>query len=101
MENKPVEIIISNSEEPSLNERLRSVKSIEYIGWEDKIEIEMQSGASVIIPLTMISEFDKATYDMLQNNLIVSSGGDAISLRELDVDISVTGLLMDVFGLRS
>jgi hypothetical protein len=59
----------------------------------------MRSGVRVQIPLHLIDELTSVPANVLQNGLEVAIGGDAISVRSRDVDIAVSGLLRDIFGL--
>jgi hypothetical protein len=64
------------------------------------IELYLRSGIIVQIPRSLVLELASASEDALQDELTVAVGGDAISLRSLDVDISVSGLLRDLFGFN-
>jgi len=57
----------------------------------------MRSGATVTVPLVAIAEFRGASAAQLLE-VRLASGGAALEHRGLDIDISVPGLLRDVFG---
>ena len=59
----------------------------------------MQSGVRVQIPLRLIDELADVPADVLRDALSLAIGGDAISVRSLDVDIAIPRLLRDIVGL--
>jgi hypothetical protein len=83
------------------NERayLASATEVTYRRQDESIELRMQSGVRVQIPRHLIDELADVPADVLQNGLELAIGGDAISVRSLDVDIALPGLLRDIFGL--
>ncbi len=83
------------------NERtyLASASEVTYRSQDESIELHMRSGVRVQIPLHLIDELTSVPANVLQNGLEVAIGGDAISVRSRDVDIAVSGLLRDIFGL--
>jgi hypothetical protein len=83
------------------NERayLASATAVTYRGQDESIELHMQSGVRVQIPRHLIDELADVPADVLCDDLRLAIGGDAISVRSLDVDIAISGLLRDIFGL--
>lgn len=70
---------------------------VRYDATSDRIVMTLRSGALVAIPATQIHEFAQATAQQLAK-VRASRFGDAVELPELDVDISVAGLLRDLAG---
>ena len=83
------------------NERayLASATEVTYRGQDESIELHLQSGVRVQIPRRLIDELADVPSDVLRDDLRLAIGGDAISVRSLDVDIAIPGLLRDIFGL--
>jgi len=80
---------------------LAGAANVEYMATEDALLIHMNSGAVVQIPRRFVDEISTAPQKTLQSELVVGVGGDVISVRSLDVDVSIVGLLRDVFGFNS
>jgi hypothetical protein len=78
---------------------LASAIDVTYRGQDESIELQMQSGVRVQIPLRLIDELADVPAGMLHDGLGLAVAGDAISVRSLDVDIAIPGLLRDIFGL--
>jgi hypothetical protein len=57
----------------------------------------MRSGVALTVPFAAIHEFDYATREQLREVTLVAGGG-AIEHRGLDVDMSVPGIIREVFG---
>ena len=94
---------------PSLTERLERQReqdriasrqyavALRYDKRKRAFHFSLRSGAAVSIPVSEISEFAHATRAQLGDVRLVPTG-EAIEQRELDIDLSVPGLLRDVFG---
>ena len=78
---------------------LASASEVRYQPDVAAIELLMQSGAAVQIPLKLIDELAGATPEALRE-VSLAVGGDAISVPSMDVDIAIPGLIRDVFGLN-
>jgi hypothetical protein len=83
------------------NERayLASATEVSYRYQDESIELHMQSGVCVQIPRRLVDELADVPADTLRDDLRLAIGGDAISVRSLDIDIAIAGLLRDIFGL--
>jgi len=63
----------------------------------DRLDITFRSGVSVSLPRRRIRELIGARKSRLAG-IEIQPGGDGLSFRALDVDISVPGLIADEFG---
>ncbi len=79
---------------------LTSASNVKYSRKDNTIHLLMRSGVALDIPLRLIDEIAEAPENALQDDLTLAIGGDAISLRSLDVDISIPGLLRDLLGFN-
>lgn len=68
-----------------------------YDSESDTLELVMRSGIAVRLPRKQISELRNAKPSSLAN-VEIQPGGDGITVRDIDVDIFVPGLLADEFG---
>jgi hypothetical protein len=73
--------------------------AVTYRDQDESIELRLQSGVRVQIPRHLIDELADAPASALQDGVRLAIGGDAISVRSLDVDIAISGLLRDILGL--
>lgn len=78
---------------------LASATKVTFSPQDESIELQMQSGVNVRIPRRLVGELANVPADVLCNGLRLAIGGDAISVRSLDIDIAIPGLLRDIFGL--
>ena len=77
-----------------------SALGIRYSARTDKIAVQMASGVEHIIPRNLIHELDDIPRRTLAKELRIGLGGDVITVRSHDVDISLPGLLRDLSGLN-
>ena len=63
----------------------------------DVLELTLRSGITVRLPRAQIAELAGASVEELAR-IEIQPGGDAISVRKIDVDIYVPGLLADELG---
>jgi hypothetical protein len=75
----------------------QDAKEIRYDRRARAFHFAMRSGASVTVPVAALREFDNATQGQLQEVKLVAAGS-AIEHRGLDIDMSVHGIIRDVFG---
>ena len=68
-----------------------------YVKNKDRLELSLRNGIQVSFPRTQIWELKTARPAQL-SRIQVLPGGDLISIRAIDVDISVPGLLADELG---
>lgn len=78
-------------------EKFLSLRSVKYNASRDALHLTLSSGITLSIPRSQIGELTNATRVQLAA-LYPGFGGEAISLDALDVDISVAGLLDELFG---
>lgn len=72
----------------------------ERVGFDaatQRIVLDLRRGLTLLIAPEMLGELDGATTDQLANVLLLP-GGLALEWPDLDVDISVPGLLVDLIG---
>jgi Protein of unknown function (DUF2442) len=74
-------------------------KKLAFDTYRRAFDSTMRSGIIVNIPASCIAEFRTATPAQLAKAKLYPSGS-AIEQRDLDVDISVPGLLRDIFGFE-
>lgn len=74
------------------------VLAVYYCADDDAVELTLRNDVALSIPVREIRELAKAEPAQLAQ-LEVVPGGDAISLRALDVDIFAPGLIADVLGV--
>lgn len=70
---------------------------LRFNGPNRAFHLVLRSGATVSIPVNAIPELAAATQAQLNRVRLISTGG-ALEQRELDVDLSLPGLLRDVLG---
>jgi hypothetical protein len=75
----------------------QDAKGIRYDRRARAFHFTMRSGAAVTVPVAALREFDNATQGQLQEVKLVAAGS-AIEHRGLDIDMSVHGIIRDVFG---
>lgn len=76
-----------------------AVTTVRYLSRRDAIELEFASGGSIMVPRRAIAELADAPTEALKR-LTISSAGDAVACRPMDIDIDVAGLVEAVFGAR-
>jgi hypothetical protein len=91
-----VELKRRQAERDGLAER-QDAKELRYDRRARAFHFAMRSGAAVTIPVAALREFDNATQGQLQEVKLVAAGS-AIEHRGLDIDMSVHGIIRDVFG---
>jgi hypothetical protein len=72
-------------------------REMRYDARRDAFSLELFSGATIIVPRSMIPGFERATMDMLRKSRL-APGGAAIIVNN-DVDYSVPGILRLVSGI--
>ena len=84
------------------NERshLASASSVRYCADADLLVLIMRSGVTIAVPRRLIDELADAPKEILEKELVLDIGGDALALPPLDVDIAVSGLLRDLLGFN-
>ncbi len=83
--------------------RARSEPRAERVSYDEKrdlIVLDLRGGAIVALPVKAIHELADARPSVLKR-VRSGFGGESITLEELDVDISITGLLADLIGITS
>lgn len=71
--------------------------AVHFDGQADVVTIEMRGGRALVVPRSDIRELAGATRKQLEG---VEPSGEAIRWEELDVDVSVPGLLSELLGPR-
>lgn len=71
--------------------------AVDYDGQADVLIIEMRGGRALVVPRSDIRELASATSDQLRR---VELAGEAVRWDDLDVDVSVPGLLSELLGPR-
>ena len=64
-----------------------------------KIEIALRNGCSYAFPVSLVPSLSGATAQQL-SDVQIAGTGTGITFPELDVDLSVQGLLLGLFGTR-
>jgi hypothetical protein len=84
------------------NERaaLYHAAEIHYRTGDDSLRLCLRSGIVVTFPRSLVIELAEASKTLLTSELRLSPGGDSLSLPSLDIDISIPGLLRDLFGFN-
>jgi hypothetical protein len=83
--------------------RARSEPRAERVSYDEKrdlIVLDLRGGAIVALPVKAIRELAGARPNVLKR-VRSGFGGESITLEELDVDISIPGLLGDLVGITS
>ena len=91
-----IEAARRRSEEAALVEP--RAEHIRYDRRNKRLVIELRRGAMVTIPMRFIKEFQEATPQQLAE-IRASRYGDAVVSDELDMHVSLKGLLRDLVGL--
>lgn len=65
-----------------------------------RLIIELQSGAAVILPCSFISELKDASPEAIAK-AEVSPSGEGLHWDELDVHVSVPGLMLELVGMQA
>ena len=76
-----------------------AVVDAHYDPEQEAITLKFRGGGSMIIPRRILVELDRAPHSSL-GAIGVSPVGDALSWRDLDVDVYVPGLVERAFGTR-
>jgi hypothetical protein len=77
-----------------------SATAIRYEDESDDIRVVLRSGIAVSIPRHLIDELKDLPVCDLSGGLSLGIGNDVICLPKHDVDISLPGLLRDLFGFN-
>jgi hypothetical protein len=75
----------------------KCARSVKYLPTRDSFLFRMFTGARVEVPRRLISEVSKVS-KRLAAEVELLPGGDGLHWERLDMDISVPGLMRDVFG---
>jgi len=78
-------------------EKMLSLRSVSYDARADALRLTLSSGVRLSIPRSKISPLAKAGPEQLAA-VYAGNGGATISQDDLDVDVSVPGLLDRLFG---
>ncbi|MGH7728574.1 MAG: DUF2442 domain-containing protein [Vulcanimicrobiaceae bacterium] len=78
-------------------EKMLSLLSVSYDARADAVRLSLSSGARLSIPRRQIPPLAKAAPEQLAG-VYAGNGGATISQDDLDVDVSVPGLLDRLFG---
>jgi hypothetical protein len=78
-------------------EKMLSLRSVSYDARVDALRLTLSSGVRLSIPRSQIPPLAKANSEKLAA-LYPGNGGATISQDELDVDVSIPGLLDRIFG---
>jgi hypothetical protein len=73
---------------------------VSYDSARDMIMIDLRGGAIVGLPVAAIRELAAAAPNQLAS-VRAGFGGESITLEDLDVDVSIPGLLRDLVGITS
>lgn len=103
MAEKPPTTADMRSAESRRDKRLRIEPRADRVRFDeqkDLIVLDLRGGAIVALPVSSIRELDGAKPRALET---VRAGfdGESITLEELDIDISIPGLLRDLIGVAS
>jgi hypothetical protein len=79
-------------------ERQYDGKALLYRPTLDVLEIELVNGLRVAIPRKLVTELATVPVALLRKELRLGAHGEAIEIRSLDLDISVSGLIADLVG---
>jgi hypothetical protein len=74
-------------------------RTLRYDRNRHALHVTLRSGVEVVLPIDKIKELAKATREQLAEVKLIPTGG-ALEQRELDVDLSLPGLLRDVMGFE-
>lgn len=101
---KPVEQVdVSDAEYARAVEagqsRAASAQSVRFHRPSKRLQIELQDGVAVMIPIALIQGLDEARVSEIEN-IEVLANGYALSWPSLDVDVTVAGLVDGVFGTQ-
>ena len=101
---KKPRIIIPNEEALAQRQRAHDLiagrqyaNTLRFVRKDNTLRLVLKSGAIVNLPVAAISELAKATPSQLAKLHLLPTGA-AIEQRELDIDLSVPGLLRDALG---
>jgi hypothetical protein len=75
-------------------------KSARYDGKSDRIIVELQNGCTFAFPPKLAQGLEKATTEQLSRVELLGAGY-GLRWEDLDVDLSVPGLLSGLFGTRA
>lgn len=78
-------------------EKMLSLRSVSYDARADALRLTLSSGVRLSIPRSQIPPLAKAKSEKLAA-VYSGNGGATISQDELDVDVSIPGLLDRIFG---
>lgn len=71
--------------------------SVRYVSKRDSVVVDMNNGASLLIPRLLLQGLDYASPAQLRNAL-VSGHGTSVSWPDLDADFTIISLLHGVYG---
>lgn len=74
--------------------------SVRYVPTRDSIVVEMNNGASLVVPRRLLQGLDNASPAQLRKGC-VAGGGTALSWPDLDADFTIVSLLHGVYGGRT
>lgn len=106
-DSKRVKVIVPDDDIIAARQRAEDERSSEYTAEDlryvvtrDCFVIAMQSGVIVSVPRSSIDEFSAVSSENLKR-VRIGMGGDVIELADLDIHISMPGLLRDLLGLNA
>lgn len=73
--------------------------SVRYIPTRDRVVVDMNNGASLVIPRQLLQGLADASPSQLRN-AVVSGRGASLSWPDLDADFTIMSLLHGVYGGR-
>jgi hypothetical protein len=91
------EAMYANGKRSEKNLRSFDVIQVHYDRAHDMLDLTLRSGIGIRIPRSQIREIAEAQPKDLAK-VEIQPGGDGLSFRKLDIDISVPGLLADELG---
>ncbi len=96
----PPEVMAERQRIAEEEARIFGARSIRYSAARDAFTLTMLSGISLIIPRARLDELHDLTRHQL-GRIVVGVGGESIENAELDLQISVTGLIRALFTLNA
>lgn len=103
MKDKRPTIVEIRAAEVRAEKRARIEPRAEYVTYQpltSSIKIGLRDDVTLEIPVWMISELAGATPEQLMQ-MRAGMNGEALTVEEIDVDVSIPGLLRDLVGVTA
>jgi hypothetical protein len=95
----PTDEEIERARERGREEHKRGAASVRYRPGPDVIELEMRSGATVILPRKLIPYLGDKPKSVAASASI-APGGTSLWFEEADLSYSIAGLIREIFGIE-